>query len=145
MLSLAPVRDKSWRVNTIPTTVYMTDSKRTIATRLPMIFLIVFSSFLPIARDNTDAEPTPSMAAEPALISVNGYDTDMAPICTSPTICPTKMESIMLYSPTTTMPRTAGILSSIISGQGLFVKSFVLVSSACFITYSSWSMFISHV
>ena len=32
------------------------------------------------------------------------------------------------------MPRTAGMLSSIISGQGLFVKSFVLVSSACFIT-----------
>ena len=32
------------------------------------------------------------------------------------------------------MPRTAGILSSAIKGQGLFVKSFVLVSSACFIT-----------
>ena len=37
----------------------MTDNRRTIATKLPMIFLIVFSSFLPIARDSTDAEPTP--------------------------------------------------------------------------------------
>lgn len=54
----------NYSLNDLPTS--------TIATRLPMIFLIVFSSFLPIARDSTDAEPTPSIAAEPALIRVKG-------------------------------------------------------------------------
>ena len=42
------------------------------AIRLPMILSTVFWSFLPMARDKTEAEPTPISVDTPVLIRVKG-------------------------------------------------------------------------
>ena len=37
-----------------------------------------------MARDSTEAEPMPIMAARPELMNVNGYAMDTAPIASTP-------------------------------------------------------------
>ena len=69
------------------------------------------------------------------------------PDLTEPDILPENIPLDILYEDDDILvvnkPRTAGILSSIISEIGFFVNNFVLVSSDCFITVTS--LFISHV
>ena len=79
-----PVSISNGRVNTTPITVMTRENPTLATTRFPMTFSMVRWSHAPMARESTEADPMPIMAARPELTNVNGYATETAPMASTP-------------------------------------------------------------
>lgn len=90
---LAPINVISWQVSC---RVYHNRKQQDGGDKVALNSIDGVLIFLPMARDITDAEPTPISVAAPLFSSVNEYDTFTAVIASESTICPTNTASIKL-------------------------------------------------